>query len=65
MAQYGNVDVSLWTEEQVISAVGNRLIELFPTVEGQKYLVSYDTWEPGAGVRTIHLIYSGGTYVKV
>jgi hypothetical protein len=65
MGTYGNVDVGLWTEEQIIEAVGNRLLEIFPKVEGQKYLVSYDTWEPGAGVRTIHLILQGGVYVKV
>jgi hypothetical protein len=65
MATFGNVDVSLWTEEQLISAIGARLIEIFPTVEDQKYLVSYDTWEPGAGVRTIHLIYKSGAYIKV
>jgi hypothetical protein len=65
MGTYGNVDVGLWTEEQIIEAIGNRLLEIFPVVEGQKYLVSYDTWEPGAGVRTIHLILVGGVYVKV
>ena len=65
MANFGNYDVGLWSEGQVISSVGDLLLDLFPQVEGQKYLVSYDTWEPGAGVRTIHLIYSGGAYVKV
>ena len=42
-----------------------RLLDLFPAVEGQKYLVSYDTWEPGAGVRDLHVIYQGGAYVEV
>jgi hypothetical protein len=65
MGTFGNVDVSLWSEEQIIQVIGARLIELFPTVVDQKYLVSYDTWEPGAGVRTIHLIYNGSEYVKV
>ena len=65
MGNYGNFDIALWSEDQIISAVGGRLLEIFPAVEDQKYLVFYDTWEPGAGVRSIHLIYSGGTYVKV
>lgn len=65
MATFGNFDISLWDEDQIISAVGNRLLEIFPQVEDQKYLVSYNTWEPGAGVRTIHLIYKGGAYEKV
>ena len=65
MANFGNYDVGLWSDEDVLSSVGNRLLEIFPLVEGQKYLVSYDTWEPGAGVRTIHLIHEGGAYVLV
>lgn len=62
---FGNFDVGLWSEDQIIDAIGARLLEIFPKVEDQKYLVSYDTWEPGAGVRNIHLIYKGGTYQKV
>lgn len=65
MATFGNYDVGLWSEDQVISSIGARLLEIFPQVEDQKYLVFYDTWEPGAGVRSILLIYKGGTYVKV
>lgn len=65
VATYGNFDIGLWTDDQILSAIGNRLLEIFPKVEDQKYLVSYDTWEPGAGVRSLHVIYKGGTYVKV
>ena len=65
MASFGNFDIGLWSEEERVSAIGNRLLEIFPQVEGQKYLVSYDTWEPGAGVRSLHLIYTGGVYVMV
>ena len=65
MGNFGNYDVGLWPEADVISSIGNRLLEIFSQVEGQKYLVSYDTWEPGAGVRTVHLILEGGVYVKV
>ncbi len=65
MANFGNYDVGLWSEEERLGSIGGRLIEIFPTVEGQKYLVSYDTWEPGAGVRSLHVIYMGGAYVEV
>lgn len=65
VAQYGNFDLGLWSSEQILEAIGARLLDIFPAVEGQKYLVSYDTWEPGAGVRDLHVIYQGGTYVEV
>lgn len=65
MATFGNYDIGLWPSEQIQSSIGERLIEIFPTVEEQKYLVSYDTWEPGAGVRQIHLIYLSGKYELV
>ncbi|MEZ4963976.1 MAG: hypothetical protein R2791_01940 [Saprospiraceae bacterium] len=65
MSTFGNYDLALWSEDQIISSVGNRLLELFPKVDDQKYLVFYNTWEPGAGVRSIHLIYKGGAYEKV
>ena len=65
VSNYGNFDLGLWTDDQIAEAIGKRLIEIFPTVEDQKYLVFYDTWEPGAGVRSIHLIYKGGEYVVV
>lgn len=62
---YGNFDLGLWTSEEILGAISGRLLDLFPAVEGQKYLVSYDTWEPGAGVRDLHVIYEGGSYVEV
>ncbi len=65
ISQYSNFDIGLWSDDEILDAIGTRLLDLFPKVEGQTYLVSYDTWEPGAGVRTIHLIYSGGAYVLV
>ena len=65
VSTYGNFDLGLWTSDQILSAIGMRLLDLFPAVEGQKYLVSYDTWEPGAGVRDLHVIYQGGAYVEV
>ncbi|MFK7807700.1 MAG: hypothetical protein AB8F74_07885, partial [Saprospiraceae bacterium] len=63
ISSFGNFDVQLWDDATILKFIGARLIELFPTVEGQKYLVSYDTWEPGAGVRDLYLIYEGGEYV--
>ena len=66
IAQFGNFDVgALWSPDQILEAIGNHLLDIFPQVEGQKYLVSYDTWEPGAGVRELHVIFQGGTYVLV
>lgn len=65
MATFGNYDIGLWPYEQILSSIAERLLDIFPAVEEQKYLVSYATWEPGAGVRTIHLIYQGGAYVEV
>lgn len=63
--RYGNFDLTLWSSDQILEAVGARLLDLFPAVEGQKYLVSYATWEPGAGVGEIHVIYQNGAYVLV
>jgi len=65
MANFGNYDIGLWPATDIVASIGGRLLEIFPGVEDQKYLVSYDTWEPGAGVRTILLIYKGGVYVEV
>ncbi len=65
MASFGNYDVGLWPEEQRVSSIAGRLVEIFPTVEDQKYLVTYATWEPGNGSRTVHLIYKGGEYIEV
>ncbi len=65
MGNFGNYDIGLWSDDQILSSIGNRLLEIFPEVEGQKYLVSFDTWEPGAGVRSLHVIFQGGAYVRV
>lgn len=63
--RYGNFDLTLWSNDQILEAVGSLLLDLFPAVEGQKYLVSYATWEPGAGVGELHVIYQNGAYVLV
>jgi len=65
MGNFGNYDIGLWPEDQRVSSIAERLVDLFPSVEDQKYLVTYSTWEPGAGSRTVHLIYKGSEYVEV
>jgi len=63
ISQYGNYDLSLWTDDQIQESIILLVTDLFPGVEGQKYLVTYATWEPGAGSGTVHLIYEGGAYI--
>lgn len=65
VARYSNYDLNLWTKDQIIATIGARLLELFPAVEGQKYLVTYDTYTGSVGSASIHLIYQGGAYVEV
>ena len=63
VAQYGNFDVTLWTESQRFEAITERLLVIFPnTEEGQKYLISYATWEPGSSTRELYVIYENGAY---
>jgi hypothetical protein len=63
LSTYGNFGLSLWSYDQIYDAIGNRLLEIFPQVEGQKYLVSYDTYPEGG--KTVHLIFESGVYVQV
>ncbi|MBR09919.1 MAG: hypothetical protein CMP48_19805 [Rickettsiales bacterium] len=64
VASYRNFDVTLWTEQQRFEAITGRLMVAYPnTEEGQKYLVTYATWEPGAGSRSLYVIYEGGEFV--
>jgi len=54
----------LWDSNQILTAVTERLVEAYPnTEEGQKYLVTYDTWEPGNGTGVLYLIFTDGAYV--
>lgn len=63
VASYRNFDVTLWNESQIFEAITGRLEDVFPnTEEGQKYLVSYATWEPGSGSRDLYVIYTNGAY---
>lgn len=55
--QYGNFDLSLWSTDDIATAIGNQLKNLFPgTKEGQKYLVTYLTYSGGAGSDEMLLI---------
>lgn len=55
--QYGNFDLSLWTTNDIATAIGNHLKTLFPDAEeGQKYLVTYITYSGGTGSDEMRLI---------
>ena len=67
MAQYGNYDINLWSDAEILESIGMILKDQFPASdEGQKYLVSYAVWTGSAGeTRSLHVILSGGEYVPV
>lgn len=57
--RFSNFDVSLWTSAQVFEAITNYLEGTVPSVDGQKYLVTYAVWNnPGAGTGELYVIYS-------
>ncbi|MDW7696003.1 hypothetical protein R9C00_26025 [Flammeovirgaceae bacterium SG7u.111] len=61
---YSNFDISLWSSSEIFDAITAHLEDIYPdTEEGQKYLVTYDTWEPGNGVATLYVIYNGTEYI--
>ncbi|WP_370089741.1 hypothetical protein [Ekhidna sp.] len=63
--QYSNFDLGLWTSDEIFDAITSYLESTVPSVDGQKYLVTYATWEPGAGTGQIYVIYSDadGKYI--
>jgi hypothetical protein len=62
--RYSNFDISLWSSAQIFDAITAYLKVLYPgTEEGQKYLITYDTWEPGNGTAELYVIFEGGDYV--
>ena len=65
MGQYGNFSSTAWTKEQITEAIAAVLVDRFPTVEGQKYLVTYSIYEGATIDKTLHLIYTDGAYVEV
>ena len=66
VTKYGNFDSKFFSEADVIKYLGARLKTLFPNAEvGQKYLVSFKTFNP-SGTATRHLILNAsGTYELV
>ncbi|MEO9475788.1 MAG: hypothetical protein ABJG41_09645 [Cyclobacteriaceae bacterium] len=61
---YSNFDISLWSSAQIFDAITAYLKDTYPnSEEGQKYLVTYDTWEPGNGTADLYVILEGGEYV--
>ena len=63
MGSFGNYDLTLWSTDEIFDSITARLVELFPTQEGQKYLVSYAVWRPGSGTDELHVVYENGEYV--
>lgn len=59
-SNFKNFDISLWSSDQIFEAITGRLLDAPGIIkeDGQKYLVNYATWEPGAGSGSIHVIYS-------
>lgn len=63
LQQYGSFALERWTNDQIFTAITNWLLDTYPaTAEGQKYLVTYATWEPGAGTGELYVILEGGVY---
>lgn len=66
MANYGNYDSGLWSEDEIEESIGGVLFSNFPDSEqGQKYLVSFSVYTGTGETWTRHLILSGDTYVPV
>ncbi|MBL6449706.1 hypothetical protein JMN32_25575 [Fulvivirga sp. 29W222] len=63
MTSYKNYDLSLWSAELIQESLISYLTDLYPPVDGQKYLITYATWEPGAGSGTLYVIGQGGEYI--
>lgn len=66
MDNFGNYDIGLWSGAEIFESITTRLLEVFPgTAAGQKYLVSYAVWKPGADVFTINVIYDGSAWSEI
>ena len=64
--RFSNFDLGLWSSDLIFEAITTHLLGLFPNAEeGQKYRVTYATWEPGAGSGEIYVILTDGVYVPV
>ncbi|MCG8378801.1 MAG: hypothetical protein MI865_04910, partial [Proteobacteria bacterium] len=66
METFGNYDIGLWSDQEIFESITTRLLEIFPaTAAGQKYLVSYAVWKPGADVFTLNVIYDGSAWSEI
>ena len=66
ITQYGNFDKKLFSNDDIIKYIGAQIKVLFPSAEvGQKYMVTYKTFNP-SGTASIHLILNeSGSYEEV
>ncbi len=67
MNQYGNYDITIWSDEEVTNSIADVLANNFGSSdEGQKYLVTYSVWTGSAGdTPSKHYIKSGDKYIIV
>lgn len=65
MAQYGNYDITIWSDEEITNSIADVLAKNFGSAaDGQKYLVSYSVYTGSAGdTHTKHFIKEGSVYV--
>ncbi len=65
MSQYGNYDITIWSDEEVTNSIADVLVNNFSSSdEGQKYLVTYSVWTGSAGdTPSKHYIKEGDLYV--
>lgn len=64
LSNYGNFSTYSWTQEQIVAAIAALIKHKYPNMdEGQKFIVSYDTY-PG-GVKELALILrASGSYTQ-
>ncbi len=67
MAQYGNYDLRIWSDEEITNSIADVLANNFASAdEGQKYLVTYSVYTGSANeTPTKHYIKTDGDYVIV
>ncbi len=67
MAQYGNYDLRIWSDEEITNSIADVLANNFASAdEGQKYLVTYSVYTGSANeTPTKHYIKTDGVYVIV
>ncbi|MEP2025721.1 MAG: hypothetical protein ABJH98_03995 [Reichenbachiella sp.] len=67
ISQYGNYDLTLWSDDQIVESLNELMLgsSAFLKEVGQKYLVSYAVWMPGAGTNSKLFIYDGTNFVIV